>query len=63
MTETCQRCDGCGSIANSDSGEPWTQWERLPPGSDLAVRMGLVRPIPCPDCHSQDGSECERSEP
>jgi hypothetical protein len=25
-------------------------WEDLPPGSDIAVRIGLVVPIPCPDC-------------
>jgi hypothetical protein len=47
---TCDKCDGCGRIANSEKGEPWTDWERLPPGSDLAVRLGIVRPIPCPDC-------------
>ncbi len=46
----CGRCDGCGRIANSDDGEPWKYWADLPPGADLAVRMGLVQPIPCPDC-------------
>lgn len=46
----CRKCQGCGKIANSDEGEPWTMWEDLPPGSDLAVQLGLVRPIPCPAC-------------
>jgi hypothetical protein len=46
----CMRCDGCGKIADSDEGEPWTAWEDLPPGSDIAVKMGIVKPIPCPDC-------------
>lgn len=46
----CTRCDGCGRIADSESGEPWTAWEELPPGADLAVRAGIVRPIPCPAC-------------
>lgn len=46
----CERCDGCGKIADSDEGEPWTAWENLPPGSDLAVQMGLVKPITCPKC-------------
>lgn len=46
----CRRCDGRGLIADSDDGEPWTAWENLPPGADLAVKVGLVRPIPCPDC-------------
>lgn len=46
----CQRCGGCGQIANSEDGEPWTAWTSLPPGSDVAVMLGLVRPIPCPEC-------------
>lgn len=49
----CQTCDGCGKIANDDDRSPWTHWERLPPGSDVAVRLGMVRPMTCPDC---DGS-------
>lgn len=49
-TRPCERCDGCGRIANSDDGEAWTAWQDLPPPSDLAVRMGLVKPIPCPIC-------------
>lgn len=46
----CDRCLGCGRIADSDRGEAWTHWERLPRGSDAAVKMGLVNPIPCPSC-------------
>jgi RecJ-like exonuclease len=49
MTE-CVRCDGCGQIANSEDGAPWSAWESLPVRSALAVDWGLVRPIPCPDC-------------
>jgi RecJ-like exonuclease len=52
-TKECTRCDGCGQIANSDDGEPWTAWTSLPAASAIAIRMGLVAPIPCPDC---DGS-------
>lgn len=47
----CDRCDGCGRIANSESGEPWTAWAELPLKSSTAVLIGLVRPIPCPDCN------------
>lgn len=50
MQKMCERCDGCGKIANSKDGEAWTHWENLPPGSDLAVKVGLVKPIPCPRC-------------
>ncbi len=46
----CPKCEGCGQIANSDDGEPWSFWERLPEASNLAVRLGIVRPIPCPLC-------------
>lgn len=46
----CPRCQGCGKIANDDDGSPWTAWENLPPGSDAAVKMGIVKPIECPSC-------------
>lgn len=46
----CSRCNGEKQIANSEDGEPWSAWAELPPGSDIAVRMGVVKPIPCPDC-------------
>ena len=40
--EPCQRCGGCKQIANSDDGEPWTVWEELPPGSDLAAPVWRI---------------------
>ena len=46
----CQRCDGCGKIANDEDGTPWTFWEKLPLQSAGAAVMGMVRPIDCPDC-------------
>lgn len=46
----CSRCRGCGQIANSEDGEPWIDWESLPEPSKLAMRLGLVAPIPCPEC-------------
>ncbi len=49
----CKRCDGTGRIANTDEGEPWSDWASLPPGSDLAVQLGHVKPIPCPVCQSE----------
>jgi len=58
----CKRCNGCGRIANSDSGEPWTAWADLPPGSDIAVRLGIVRPIPCPVCRGT-GETVDRRHP
>ena len=54
MPETCSTCQGEGQIANDDERTPWSAWANLPPGSDLAVRMGLVFPIPCPDCSEEN---------
>lgn len=56
----CDRCDGCGQIAcneEGEKGEPWSAWEELPPGSDLAVKLGLVWPIPCPTCGGSGGKK------
>lgn len=50
MANECPKCAGCGRVGNTDDQEPWSQWESLPPGSDLAVKMGLVRPMTCPGC-------------
>lgn len=51
QNEKCNRCDGCGKIANSEDGEPWTVWTSLPLHSSAAVLAGIVRPITCPDCN------------
>lgn len=45
----CQKCLGCGKVANSN-GEPWSMWEDLPEQSKLAIRLGIVSPIECPEC-------------
>jgi hypothetical protein len=57
--EKCKRCDGCGRIANTEDGEPWTAWTELPLRSSLSLCVGLVRPITCPDCHGS-GREGDR---
>lgn len=49
-TVKCTRCEGCGRIANSIDGEPWSMWESLPSGSDVAVKLGVVKPVECPRC-------------
>ena len=50
----CLKCWGSGLVAGgTDDQDPWPVWEALPPGSDFAVRVGLVYPITCPVC---DGS-------
>lgn len=49
-SEHCFRCEGCGKIANSTDGEAWTHWEGLPESAKLAIRLGIVYPVPCPAC-------------
>lgn len=45
----CQRCLGWKQV--DDGGhQSWKYWANLPSPSDIAVRMGLVRPVQCPDC-------------
>jgi hypothetical protein len=56
----CPRCSGCGQIANDDDGTPWKYWAELPPGSNLAVVMGLVKPIPCPNRGRKAPDPCPR---
>lgn len=52
MTERmCTHCWGCGQVAGGDDDRsPWSAWAELPPGSDLAVRLGFVWPETCEDC-------------
>lgn len=50
MTDTRTRCDGCGQVADTEYGEPWSYWMQLPVQSASAVLMGILKPIPCPVC-------------
>lgn len=46
----CPTCDGCGKVANTRRGEPWTEWTSLPLLSSAAVLSGIVRPVSCVRC-------------
>jgi len=46
----CEKCDGCGKVADTPDEEPWTFWLELPLQNSVAVVMGLVRPKLCSDC-------------
>lgn len=46
----CVNCDGCGKIADDDDGAPWSMWLSLPVQSSIAIQMGWVKPIDCPEC-------------
>lgn len=49
--DDCRRCHGCGKLADTADQEPWVFWEELPPESKLAVTVGLVKSMTCPDCN------------
>jgi DnaJ-class molecular chaperone len=55
----CDNCNGCGQVANTEAGEPWSVWEALPEASKGAVRLGLVRPVRCPVCLGKGRVEME----
>jgi hypothetical protein len=57
--EACLKCRGCGLIANSKDREPWLDWTSLPLQSSLAVLLGIVRPVPCPECGPRPGDLVE----
>ena len=48
--DDCPTCWGCGKVANDEDQSPWIVWAKMPLESAIAVQMGLVRPIECPDC-------------
>lgn len=50
LITVCPTCEGCGQIANTPEGEPWSVWMNLPLKSALAVTLGFVHPVMCPDC-------------
>lgn len=51
MGEICEKCNGCGKVANTPDQEPWSVWTSLPLHSAAAVLVGIVRPTTCPECH------------
>ena len=53
----CTRCKGCGQIANTDDGEPWSHWKDLPLESKTGVIHGIINPIPCPECGGKNDAD------
>lgn len=46
----CDRCDGCGRLADTKDREPWTAWTSMPLSSSIAVVAGIVKPMTCHVC-------------
>ena len=53
----CETCEGCGQIADDGSMTPWKVWLDMPMQSTIAIQMGWVKPIDCPDCKSNKKEE------
>jgi hypothetical protein len=48
--DACRRCLGWKRIADSQEGESWKYWAELTPPENIAVTLGVVRPVVCPRC-------------
>lgn len=48
--DACERCLGWKRVDDGEQ-QSWKYWEELPAQSRIAVTMGLVKPIICPDCN------------
>ena len=48
--DACTQCLGWKRVAE-ESGDSWKYWAELTPPSNIAVQMGLVKPVECPHCH------------
>ena len=49
--DACKQCLGWGKVANSDDQESWKYWAELKPPENLAIQLGVVKPIQCPRCN------------
>ena len=46
----CTLCEGWKCVDNGEDPVSWKSWAELPAPSNLAVQIGLVRPVVCPRC-------------
>jgi len=47
--DKCTRCLGWKRVDSGD-GVSWKYWAEVPAPSNIAVQMGLVKPVVCPRC-------------
>ena len=62
LAPPCPTCEGCGQVANTEGREPWTAWMRIEFRSSAAIGLGLVKPIPCPDCGGSGRTKKEKDD-
>lgn len=46
----CQRCLGWKRVDDGEK-QSWKYWAELPAQSRVAIDLGMVKPITCPDCN------------
>ena len=54
---TCTACEGEKVTDNNEDvteRAPWSFWQGLTPPSDMGVRLGLVKPVPCHRCQTDE---------
>lgn len=53
MTDpNCRNCAGCGFVGSDDDHTPWKYLEELPESAKFAIRMGIIKKLPCPKCNA-----------
>lgn len=48
--DACQQCLGWKRVSDGDKIS-WKYWAELSPPSNIAVLLGIVKPVECPRCH------------
>lgn len=54
--DKCERCHGWKQVDDGE-GQSWKYWAELPAQSRIAVTMGLVKPVQCPECKGSGRNE------
>ena len=55
--DKCSKCEGWKRV-DSVSGDTWKHWAELPVTSQIAVQVGLIKPVECPRCHGTGVEPC-----
>lgn len=59
--DVCGRCLGWKRVDNGEH-QSWKYWAELPEQSQVAVKLGFIKPVVCPDCNGTGRSNCENAE-
>jgi hypothetical protein len=48
--DACELCLGWKRVDDGEEPVSWKAWAEIPPPHNIAVQLGLVRPVECPRC-------------